>query len=346
MNRVFKSASIVTATLLLAACGGGGGGSSSGQSSSSQTPAASVGDGNGQLSLALVDAPVDDADNVLVEFTGVEIKPVEGSWEVFDLEGDSLTCINWLNGNDPVETPEGQPTIRCIDLLALQGGASELILDGVTVPAGDYNGIRLSVNAERDTLDSVLVDETGGWNSLWIPSGSQSGLKLNSTFTVGDEGRSDFIIDFDLRKSVNNPQGFPDYRLKPSLKLIENSRSGALFGVVDTALIQADNCSNGEDNTEGNSVYIFQGDVDPVDYRGEDTDPYTTAMVELNDNGDYVYRAAFLPVGTYTAAFTCQGASDDPEAADDLDFNPESPARSVRSIEAGQDTELNFTAAA
>ncbi len=327
----FLQVGLTVLPLILSACGGGGG-------------SGSVGSSDGSLNLAITDSPVDDANNVLVEFTGVELKPVDGAWLQYDLSGDTQTCQDWLGGNGPVTPKDGEPTIRCIDLLALNGGASELILDGVIVPAGDYNAIRLEVNAERGAEGgSYFIDTTGHWHSLYIPSGSQSGLKLNSSFTIGAGGESDFVIDFDLRKSVNNPQGLDGYRLKPSLKLIENSRSGVIFGMVDSELIFNEGCANKEADDVGNSIYIFLGDVEPLDISGAATDPYTTAMVTMNnESGNYTYRAAFLPEDTYTVAFTCQGELDDPEQVDVIVFNPESPTTEVVNVTPGSEQEINF----
>ena len=333
--KLFKVFQILCCSLLWGCSGGGG--SSSGGGDAGDT-------GNGTLNLALTDAPVDGADNVLVEFTGVRLKPANGDWIDQDLSGKSLTCRDWLDGKNPGTTPDGHPTTRCIDLLALHGGASELILDGVSLPAGDYEAMRLNVNADRGVLDSIFVEEQGGaWVSLYIPSGAQSGLKLNTRFTIKPEGQNDFVIDFNLRKSVNNPQGFPDYRLKPSLKLIAHSHSGAISGTVATTLIEDEHCDNGDSNQRGNSVYIFEGNVQPVDIRGnESEDPLTTARVAMNQSGIFVYRAAFLPPGPYTVAFTCQGLSDDPLQPDDIAFTPTPPDTRLVDVSSGEEVEVNF----
>ena len=45
-------------------------------------------------------------------------------------------------------------------------------------------------------------------------------------------------------------------------------------------------------------------------------------MVTFDEEaGDYVYTVGFLAEGTYTVAFTCQAADDDPMADDDIDFS-------------------------
>lgn len=311
----------------LPGCGGGGGGG---------------GPSTGVLNLSVTDSPVDKANNVLVEFTGVELKPVAGEWTAYDLSGDSLTCQGWLDGDAPAAPAPGEPTVRCIDLLALNGGASEIILDGVVVPAGDYESIRLQVNAERGVQDSIFVDTGNLRYSLFIPSGAQTGLKLNSSFNIGLAGENDFVIEFDLRKSVNNPQGFDDYRLKPSLKLIENSRTGVVFGRVNPDFIIDDACMNGDQYDMGNAVYVYSGDVEPIDYRGEASDPFVSATVTQDSSGDFTYRVAFLPEGSYTLAFTCQGSLDDPEVADELQYYPAPPETTVINVTAGSEQQVDF----
>jgi len=83
----------------LAGCGGGGGGGDG------------SGDRTGTLRLGLTDAPVDQADAVVVQFTGVELKPAGG-----------------------VAFSRDFATPKTLDVLALQGTTRALLLDGETVP--------------------------------------------------------------------------------------------------------------------------------------------------------------------------------------------------------------------
>ena len=148
----------------LVACGGGGGG---GSSSSAQID-------TGTLNLSVTDAPVDNATQVLVQFTGVTGDAID-----FSLSGESQTCEDFLDGIDPAPTPGGEASVRCIDLLAFQGNASSSLLREEELNAGGYAWMRLDVDAERGTMDSIIVLDDGSEESLYIPSGSQSGLKLN-----------------------------------------------------------------------------------------------------------------------------------------------------------------------
>lgn len=275
MKKSIERLALLGVVLSLAACGGG-----------------NEGPRFGQLSLAITDAPVDDATAVVVEFTGVEVKPAGGEAISFDYD---------------------EP--RTIDLLALQGGGSEVILDDVTVPAGAYDWVRLKVNAVADgTLDSYITLNDGSQHELYVPSGSQSGLKLVSGFVVPAGGASDFTIDFDLRKSVVEPMNAStEYVLKPALRIVDNAQVGKISGTVDNARI-VDGCSP--------AVYVFSGaGVTPDDVDGTAPDPVSSAAVKLDTGtGQYTYTVAFLAPGSYTVAFTCDAAADDPETSDTLTF--------------------------
>jgi hypothetical protein len=262
--------------LLLTGCGGGDGAST------------------GSLTLAITDAAVDSADNVVVEFYGVELQPAGGERVSYDF----------------TEQCNLDPASCQIDLLALTGGVSELILDNETVPSGEYSWLRLMVNAQPNVRDSYIV--VGGEEfELRIPSGDESGLKLNQGFIVPAGGSADFTIDFDLRKSVHDPVGSSDYLLRPSLRIVDNTQVGTLTGNVDSSFFAGGSCSG--------AVYVFfDGTADaPDDEDGEGggPDPITSALVP--DDGVYAYTVSFLSGGDYHIAFTCDAAADDPAVDND-----------------------------
>ncbi len=288
MKNVCYVSVIVLAVLLplyLSGCGGSSDGDDMAESPTT-----------GRLSLSVTDAPVDGATSVFVEFTGVEIQQASDERVNFDFPA------------------------RQIDLLALAGGGSEIILNEVEVNAGHYEWIRLKVNAECDVLDSYIVIDSLS-HSMWIPSGSQTGLKLHSGFDVPAGGAVDFTVDFDLRKSVNYPQGqgncAGNYKLRPTLRIVDNTVIGSISGTVTQSLLEDISC------TSGDAIYVFEGfDVIPDDIDNVDPDPITTANVEIIDLGGGViegsYRVDFMSAGDYTVAFTCQAEDDDPEVDESL----------------------------
>ena len=196
----------------------------------------------------------------------------------------------------------GDPEPRKIDLLALTGGTTELLLEYVTLTAGDYSWIRLKVNAERGVIDSYIDLLDDSRHSLYIPSGANSVLKLNRGFNVPDGGMASFTIDFDLRKSVHDPSSSEDdYILRPTLRIVD----GALCGKVTVI----ENDRGFFDYLESfGAVYVFET-VNPVDDVDGVDDPITSATVP--NDGVYSYTVAFLPEGDYRIDFTCDADIDD-----------------------------------
>ncbi len=329
----YFSAAIVLFPIMLVGCSGGGSGGNDGPTETT-----------GTLSLDVSDAAVDNAERVLVQFTGVTVNPADGNAIDIPLTGESQTCLELLAGTAPSATADGAPTIRCIDLLELEGTKSASLLSGVVLDAGNYTWLRLAADAERGVDDSLFVPNDGTVGvSLYIPSGSQSGLKLNSGFTILAGGSHKFVIDFDLRKSVNDPKGFPDYRLKPSLRLIDLSESGNIVGSVDASLLNADHCTGDVNTGAGFAVYVYEGaDAIISDEGSEENAPLTSAAVRFNDDsGLWDYTVGFVAPGMYTVAFTCQAADDSPENGDDAIVFVES-ADSPTEVVADEDSVVDF----
>jgi hypothetical protein len=267
-------------TALLVGCGGGGG--------------ADPSSGVGRLTLGITDAPVDDATAVVVKFTAIELKPA---------------------GGDPISIAL-DPALS-IDLLDLADGSSRDLLVNREVPAGHYEWVRLMIEAQQNTPSSYIDLSDGQRFPLFVPSGSESGLKLVRGFDVAVGSASDFTIDFDLRKSVIAPPGqSPNYILKPALRIVDNLKVGTLQGTVAPALVPT-GCTP--------QVYLFPGpgvvpdDLDAA--AAPDVDPLVSAPVALDTaSGEYRFRIAFLEAGDYTATFTCDGALDTPEGEETLVF--------------------------
>lgn len=268
----------------------------------------------GKLSIALKDAPIDSAEAVVVEFTGVEI---QGQGERVDIDFDSA---------------------KSIDLMQLTGTEYEVIVPATDMAAGQYQWIRLKVNAAQGVMDSY-IDIQGDMglerHSLYVPSGTETGLKLNRPFIVAAGAQVDFTIDFDLRKSVHKPESAnQDYKLRPTLRIVNNIEAGHIEGTVAESLINAEAC------TESSAVYLFAGsDAIADDVDGSASDPITTALVELNpDTSLYQYQIGYVVTGDYSLAFTCQASSDDPEVDDPIEF----AAQQNVSVQSKQTTTANF----
>ncbi|MCZ6517553.1 MAG: DUF4382 domain-containing protein [Gammaproteobacteria bacterium] len=300
----------------LFACGGGGSDSGGVDSvGGGGDIGGSGGQPTGQLSIAITDAPVDYATEVVVTIDAVELKPMDGEAILIEFEA------------------------RQIDLLVLQDGASTVILNRETVPAGEYNWIRLQLHGDPGTVDdSYVMFDDGSLHPLVIPSFDETGLKLVSGFVVPANGHGSYTLDVDIRAALHAPPGQnSDFFLRPALRIVDNTLVGEIAGTVSTDLIDDDaGC------TSGNAVYVYEGDVIPDDVDmadSDDTEPVTSTIVKLNETtGDYEYVAAFLHAGDYTVAFTCQAGDDDPDLDDDIIFT----AIDSATVVAGETTVVNL----
>ena len=237
--------------------------------------------GTGTFSLGLTDGPVESASEVVVSFTSVQVQGEES--KVIEL--------------DPAMS---------INLLDYQGDSRTMLLEGETFEAGEYQWIRLGVD---ETASYIEID--GLQYPLEIPSGAQTGLKLNRGFTIGAGSTTDFTIDFDLRKSVHQ-EGTGDYKLRPTLRIVDNLEVNTVRGTVADSLVEDVACNNGDNDDTGNAVYLFSGsDAAIQDLRGNATDPLTSATVTYNmDTSAYEFEIGYVPLGEYVIAFTCDATLD------------------------------------
>ena len=297
-------------SLTLAGCGGGSGGDE-------------LSETFGFVSLGISDGPIHDASKVCVTFTDIELKPADGSSTLIEL-------------SEPVT----------INLLDFQGANAMPILSNQQVPAGNYNWMRLGVDALQgsnggvgdtggETCDgeaSYIVMEDGSVNNLYVPSSANTGLKLHGGYTVPVNDTVNLTAEFDLAKSITAPPGqAPDVKLRPTIKLVNNNEVGTLTGQVANELAEAESCEP--------SVYVFNDGVVPnaIEDEVEDVnDPVATAMVEPQDQADgsvqWHYTIGFLLTGDYEAAFTCDGEWFEPENG------------SAAPIAAGEVTTVDFAA--
>lgn len=292
----FSSLALFGTILVISSCSGSGGGGSSGA-------------GTGTLSLQITDGPVDTAEHVYIQFSGLEIQSADAKRTTLYYCQDPADATKTVLKDNACTTP---PAPKQLDLLALSGGQADLLLNGFTLPAGHYSWIRLMVDT-AGMHDSYIVVQGGADHELTIPSGMQTGMKLNRGFDVPAGGSADFTIDFDLRKSVNMT-GTGDYMLRPTLRMVDNIMVGSISGTVGASLVPG-GCTP--------AVYVFEGSgITPDDIDGIAADPVTTASVNLDiSDGIYKYKAAFLEAGSYTIAYTCDAAADDPTVDNALTFS-------------------------
>lgn len=155
------------------------------------------------FSFSLVDAP-GDYEEVNVDVQGIEVV---------------------VNGE--IITLDVEPQVH--NLLELTGGVSALLADG-EFPVGQINQIRL-ILGDNNTLVVEGETESEVFN-LQTPSSQQSGLKLVVAKNLEAGIQYDFILDFNVDKSVVKQGAETGYSLMPVIRVTTKAESGAISGVV------------------------------------------------------------------------------------------------------------------
>jgi hypothetical protein len=210
-SRWIAGGASVMAALALTACGGGGGDSTS----------ASAG-GTGTLQVSMTDAPSCGYDHVWVTVQKVRVTQSASA---------SDSDAGWQD--IALATPQR------IDLLNLTNGVMQS-LGSTSLPAGDYQQVRLVLADNSSGQDPMAnaVQPTGGQPiAMQTPSAQQSGLKLQSHFTVQAGQQSDLLIDFDACRSVVKAGQSGRYILKPVLRVTPQAQvTSSIQGYVTTTL--------------------------------------------------------------------------------------------------------------
>ena len=135
------------------------------------------------------------------------------------------------------------------DLLDFQGGVTALLGD-ITIPAGDYAQLRMIVDSALVTLKSSLFSNGTDTVTLKVPSGPQTGIKVEFGGPVHiAPGQTDLVVDFDVSRSfvfqgpATGPYGAS---FKPVLHGVVQDIAGSISGTSTpaTAVLFAINASN------------------------------------------------------------------------------------------------------
>jgi hypothetical protein len=215
MRRPVAFAVLALSILTAAACSRGGDqpgpgttadppGGRPGQGSSGGNTAATA----GRLELLLVDAPNEDAKQIVVTIARVEAHVAgAGGW---------VTLLDQS---------------RTVDLLSLQGGTFASL--GVSsFPAGRVTQIRLELSADGP---NHVVTRDNKMHPLEVPSGTEAGIKINAGFDWPPCATGMMTIDFDGKQSlVVRPRGGDGgedvWQLRPVINLRSVEHDGGKCG--------------------------------------------------------------------------------------------------------------------
>lgn len=155
------------------------------------------GDGGGRVQILLTDAPSDYIEMAEVWISRVYLLPGEQDPD----NGPGFVDLF----NDPANP-------QWFDLLTLRDGITAELSELEEVPEGDYRQLRLIVDSARVTLKAgFLFNDGSATRSLFVPSGSQSGIKVQLDQPVESEEGSETIVvvDFDVDQNFviqGNPE--------------------------------------------------------------------------------------------------------------------------------------------
>lgn len=162
--------------------------------------------GTGNMMVKLHDAPV-DYEQVNISVARVEVNNSEN-----DEEG-------WVTISEPNET---------YNILELVNGEFAILAD-VELETGTYKQIRLILNDEN----TAVID--GETYNLFVPSGAQTGLKLNIDAEIIEGITYTLLLDFDANRSVVKLGATNEYNLKPVVRATNEAVTGNIAGTVSPA---------------------------------------------------------------------------------------------------------------
>lgn len=159
----------------------------------------------GTLEVRMHDAPAEfDEVNIFVE--RVEVNPSQ----------------NENSGWQVLSEPQ-----QAYNLLELVNGAYE-VLGSAELEAGTYEQIRLIIGQEGT---NIVVN--GEQKALFVPSGAQTGVKLNVNAEISEGITYVLLLDFDADRSVVDSQQGQSYLLQPVIRATNEAITGNIGGSVN-----------------------------------------------------------------------------------------------------------------
>ena len=279
---------------VLAGCGGGSG-------SAAHTAPKAV----GSISISLTDGPWEEARSLVLNITDVELGYANGAAVRLHFPGGPIS----------------------VDMMDMQNGMFQVLVERAEVPAGEYDWLRLRIDADRSYID---LAGTGGRYRMAMGSNAANGLEVRQRFRVQEAAHEEFMLDFDVRYGVRHHDGGmmgDQYELRSAMRLVDMHDAGGLTGMIAASMVDI-NRPECDAASGGNWAYLYPGDTSmPDDIAETDTDsmpgPIATDRVEMQSGtGDYFYHFGYLPAGSYRVAFTCSGEWDE-DGDDDYPSDPD-----------------------
>lgn len=248
----------------------------------------STGSNDVSLSVLLTDSPGDLIGAAVVEIGEISLIPADGP----------AIVLTDLGGTH--------------DLLALQNGVTANLAT-LTIPAGPYVQLRMVVTAATVTLANGLSFNDGSTTqSLTVPSGAQTGIKINLTSADGDgasqgivisQGETVLVVDFDVSQNFRvqgnptTPAGLNSVSFTPAIRAVVQDVAGSIAGTVS---------STSGASLAGITLSAAQTDAGVMEAL------QTATASAVADSATGMYTIRFLAPGTYTVGISVDGVADQP----------------------------------
>ncbi|MFW6088104.1 MAG: DUF4382 domain-containing protein [Gemmatimonadota bacterium] len=249
-------------------------------------------EGTGQLSVALTDAPSAMFAEAIVDI---------GAIQLFGDDGPPITLTNDGGVHDLLELQDGVMA----DLATLD------------IEAGTYHQLRLIVESAQVTLAEGFEFADGSTTrELFVPSGAQTGVKVNLRYADADESTAGVqissgetilvVLDMDvdqnfvLQGDPDGPSGLLDVLFTPLLRASLLDVAGSIAGTVtytsDTPADETEFASIEAELDESTSLVLEE---------------MQTTTVTTSAAADGTYTLWFVSPGTYdvSASATIDGTS-------------------------------------
>ena len=215
--------------------------------------------GNGTLTLRITDAPVGNVQSAKVWVS-----------RSYLIGGSSET-----GGQVTISSNKAE-----YELLALQNGVTAA-LGSASIPVGTYSQLRLVVDSAKVTLvDGFTFADGSSGKVLKVPSGEQSGIKVNFAPVQITPGETVLVADFDVSRSFvfQGTKSAPNsVSFKPVIHATVQNVAATIAGTVTPA--------SSESNVY--AVSTISGD---------------TVSTAIADKVSGAYKLWFLPPGAYTVS--------------------------------------------
>ena len=224
------------------------------------------------MSLRLVDAP-GDYKAVNVEIVDVMIK----------MDDDTDGNEGWMSLNVNNEI---------INLLDFTGGISKVLVEKFPIPAGTLSQMRL-VLGDGNTIIIEGENDQNEEFDLKTPSAQQSGLKLKVNTLIEEGFTYDFVLDFDVKKSIVHAGNSGNIILKPVLYVSAKTSSGIIEGIIFPSevpsMVSVLVDDNGTPEPDDDFVITANTNVVTGEFAlwGVPAGTYNVIVTPLSDESDY-----------------------------------------------------------